>query len=314
MTRDHYLVPFGREPGGLLEFLGLPVTASDREIGDRRAAAEKEIETSAKKKRVEINQQLKEGAITEAEREERIAKNKDEESAAKMKLRDLSNTYEAKKAQLRGAARQNRSVAEAGWVELAGVEVTEELLLARRPLPRMDDAALAKIRNKPAANPHTLAGVILWRIHRDLAPLLEADDVWSAVAGTDRAYWQQRIAGWRREIEAEEPHFSIAGMARKADPELAHLARGRKLAVKKLDVSEPEIDRRTRRGPEAGVPFSLEALAELLRVADGDRPAEAEPGPLAGIPPHIRALMELLAGGPPLPAPQPPAKRRRRNA
>ena len=268
MATGTFFVPFGREPGGLLEFLELPATATEAEIGQRRAAKKNQINRDAKGKKAALAEELNQGAITQAEHDERQAKIDSEKTALLDRFNDLNNAYNAQKSQQRGAARQKRTLVAAGWVNLAGIEVSEELLLARRPLPRIDDDALATLTAEPPA-PRSVADAGRWRVWRDLEPLREADRRWERVPSATRAYWEEKIAAWRTEIEEAAPRLAIAGAVKRRAQEYPHLAGGRSRVVKQLAATEVPDEARPRR--RDAQPPATDILRKLLAAAFEER-------------------------------------------
>jgi hypothetical protein len=105
---DYYFVPLGREPGGLLELLDLPPTASDGQVANRVAQLLRALDEEYQAKRRQpkahldysnLKARLDEGEITQtefdAECETLVSRLLGEEIVAKRRYEELRAEYEA---------------------------------------------------------------------------------------------------------------------------------------------------------------------------------------------------------------------------
>lgn len=146
---DDYLVPFGQEKGGLLDFLKLPPNAKDAEVRAADNAYRKKLKEDNFARRQELKARVQKGELTKEEFEAQAKQLQDDESELLKELNALKSKYEfqlGERRKLQSQGRPDDSVAWQGMYALG--ETPEELwqfLAERRPLGRVDDPLLAAV-------------------------------------------------------------------------------------------------------------------------------------------------------------------------
>ena len=135
-----YLVPFGREPRGYLDLLGLPPDATNVEAAKREGEYRKDLERELKERRKELRDAHKKGDLSQQELDERTEQLEATRTARLTELGALKAKYDAivsERRKLTNAGRKDDNVV---WLEMYGsfaqdAEIWDFLLSPRAPGP-----------------------------------------------------------------------------------------------------------------------------------------------------------------------------------
>lgn len=117
---DYYFVSFGREQGGLLEFLGLPPDARDSLVVKTLRESRQEVKKSKKMRTRELSQKRKSGEITLTDEEFEAEKKQIDEEAneQEVKLNELKSQFDKVVAEKRELARSGRTDDSVNWQDM----------------------------------------------------------------------------------------------------------------------------------------------------------------------------------------------------
>lgn len=312
MLKELYLVPFGREPGGYLDVLGLPPNATGAAVAEQAKQYRQKLRTELRTKVKDLIARQESGEITKEEFESRKAELEADANKGEADFNKLKETYDQQRSQQRGMKRSGQQEEAAGWVPLlrgldGDADTVRQLLARRRPLPQVspefidqvtrkwvDASASGSKRDLPsgaAKKPADLKSLFELVTERDLIGLLWADALWGKLKGTNRDYWQRQISAWLDELREIEPHLrrKSANGAAQGDHDYPSLSGPRKLLVSHLPEGVIEEEEQA---PARGETTTMD-LERFLEVA-GD----------LGIDP--KQLEDILAnsGGPELGEPR----------
>jgi hypothetical protein len=258
MLKELYLVPFGREPGGYLDVLGLPPNAPVAAVSEQAKKYRQKLRTELRTQVKDLIARQESNEITKEELESRKADLEVEANKREADLNKLKETYDQQRSQQRGLKRSGQQEEAAGWVPLlrgldGDADTLRQLLARKRPLPRVSQEFVDRVRQKlldsasagsrasdlpsnAARKPADLKALFELMTERDLIGLLWADGLWSRLEGTNRDYWQRQVAAWLDEIREIGPHLrrraeNGSGPLRHDYP---HLSEPRKLLVAHL--------------------------------------------------------------------------------
>jgi hypothetical protein len=153
MSNEYYLVPFGREPGGYFDVLGLPPNAPDKDVGKRSNEYIQSHKNEAKKQCAALAERQKKNEITQEECEAEIGVIKAALEKHLTELNKLKEIYTAALAQARKLKQGGYEAEPPGWVEMASgldgdPDKLWELLSKRRSLPRVSEDLLLRIEQR----------------------------------------------------------------------------------------------------------------------------------------------------------------------
>ena len=151
---DYYIVPMGRERGGLLDLLGLPANPSARQLGDAKASYGTELQNAAVLLKRAAKAQHEAGELTDEERKARFAEATAEENDKLQYYNELVGKYDAEQAQTREQRGQGSQFDDhEPWLTLGFDLAVNEAwapILARRSLPAFGPDTLSAIERRCA--------------------------------------------------------------------------------------------------------------------------------------------------------------------
>jgi hypothetical protein len=152
-SSQYYLVPFGREPGGYLDLLGLPPDASESQAGRRDCEFLKEIDAAFRLKYREAAKSQKAGRITQEEFDAQVKVLEDQKNRQLTELSDLRSKFDLIQSERRRLANEGRTDDSVDWLELYrwcsdSPEEGWRFLLARRAPGAVDPRMLAEVERR----------------------------------------------------------------------------------------------------------------------------------------------------------------------
>ena len=208
---NYYFIPFGREPGSLLDVLDLPSSADEKTIKKAFSARRKEIKSGVKEEIVIIMGKRSDGILTEQEfleHKEELKKKETDELAA---LNELNDKFKKELAEKRENKDNQIADYHITWIplyeETLQIKNMTDLMLRMNqlPLPKMSVIDLKKITiNTPSVKAEKLD--VKKEIHLGdwmdyvfscrLSILLLADHLWSHINWINHSYWELKMEEW----------------------------------------------------------------------------------------------------------------------
>jgi hypothetical protein len=204
MSNEYYLVPFGREPGGYLDVLGLPPNASKSAASNRSREFIQNEKNEAKKRYKALAAKQEKNEITKEECEAEKGRIEAALNKRLAELNKLKEPYDAAVSQAKKLKEGGYEAEPTGWVEMSNSLDGDPyklwgLLSKRRPLPRVSEDFLLQVEQRWVNTGEARAS------RRGSAPgfldvlALPADASQAAVASRFHQYRQNE----KRELEAQ---------------------------------------------------------------------------------------------------------------
>jgi len=279
-----YLSDLGLGRGSVLELLGLPATATEKEVMSAEINYRDHIEADQHARDVALKEKLSRQEINQVQFADEI---KQLEAAKKETLAELKKRMDAYTANLTKLPQRSGQSLKAGLLE--------QLVGYNWPLPCQDApdpvGVLAKVRRSLDAIRCRQVGL--------------ADDYWGHLQHTNRAFWKDQVDTWAAEFSLLGPDFqapdATARLARKDAAEFSGLCKPYKLSIDSLRLEAmDDIASQPNRGRPQALPnqdlgrLLLEALLHgSLPGADPEKP-ESVSGNVGLDPKDFSALMAAL--------------------
>ena len=233
---NYYFAPLGRQPGGYLDFLGLPPNASEAEARVALRARRRQSREEFVAERTTFRERKEAGEITEEQFKAAVAELETKKNDKLCKLNELTEELNRVLAELRIRARAGFTADNEAWLQIyiafdENRERTWDLLLRHRPVGEVEPNVLEVLLDKwfksdhsapadSAGHPSHEDGPVDSRTfssllqERDLLILLYADALWGCLRYTNRAYWAEKVEQWSQQIKQARPQLQLKSSMR----------------------------------------------------------------------------------------------------